>query len=192
MEITDKEKIDEKTPVVNVNGDEITGAQYNPIYTQLKMSMHKYGQDVSDLDKLKEQTIEILIEQQIIEQDAAEKGLEVTKEEVQSEFDSIKEQSGDQLTAALDQYQLSEDDFKSQLGNDMITKKYIEKEFDIEVTEDEVKEYYDKLKEQSSEIGELKDVEGQIKTQLAEQESRDLLQARVEELKGKAEVEKLI
>lgn len=192
VEITDEEKVDEKTAVVNVNGDEIKGEKYNPIYAQLKTSMHGYGQDVSDLDKLKEQTISVLVEQQLIKQEAEKNGLTVTDKEIQSQFDSIKKENGEQLTAVLDQFQLTEDDFKDQLADDIITKKYIEETFDIKVSDKEVKEYYDKLKEQSEDIEELEKVEDQIKAQLTQKKSGDKLQEKVEELKKKAEVEKLI
>lgn len=192
VQITDKEKVDEKKPVVSVNGDEINGDKYNSIYTQIKMSMHQYGQDVSDLDKLKDQTLNILVEQQLIKQDAEDKGLKVTDDEIQSEFDSIKKENGEQLTAVLEQFKLSEDDFKNQLADDIITNKYMEKELDVKVTDKEVKEYYDQLKEQSEDIGKLDEMKDQIKEQLKNQKSQEQLQSKVEELKEKAEVKNLI
>lgn len=192
VKITDKEKVDEKEPVVSVNGDEISGDKYNSTYTQIKMSMHQYGQDVSDLDKLKDQTLNILVEQQLIKQDAAEKGLNVTDDEIQSEFDSIKEENGEQLTAVLDQFKLSEDDFKNQLADDIITNKYMEKELDVKVTDKEVEEYYNQLKEQSEDIGKLDEMKDQIKEQLESQKGQEQLQTKVKELKEKAEVKNLI
>ncbi|OZU88988.1 hypothetical protein CIL03_08180 [Virgibacillus indicus] len=192
VEVTEEETIEDGTSVVNVNGDEVKGDKYNPIYKQVKMSMQQYGQDVSNLDQIKEQTINILIEQQLIKQAAADKGLEVSEEEVQSEFDTLKENNGEQLTAVLDQFQLTEENFKSQLADDLITQKYIDAELDIEVSEEEIQESYDKLKENNEEMQELDQIKEQLKQQLTNQKVQEQLQVKVDELKENAEVETLI
>ena len=192
VEITDEEKVDKATAVVNVNGDEVNGDEYNSIYKQLKMTMHQYGEDTSNLDQIKEQTINILIEQQLIKQDAADKGLKVSEEEVQSEFDTLKENNGEQLTAVLEQFQLSEDNFKDQLADDLITQKYIESELDTEVTDKEVQESYDKLKENNEEIQDFDTIKDQLKQTLTNQKVQEQLQVKVDELKENAEVETLI
>jgi parvulin-like peptidyl-prolyl isomerase len=193
VEITDKEKVDKKDSVVSVNGDEVKGDKYNSIYTQIKNSMQQYGQDVSDLDKLKDQTLDILVEQQLIRQDAADKGLEASDKEIESEFKSLKEENGEQLTAVLKQFNLSEDDFKKQLADDIITNKYMDKELDIKVTDDEVKEYYDQLKEQGGdEVGKLDEMKDMIKDQLKQQKGQEELQAKVDKLKKDAKIDKLI
>ncbi|MBM7599787.1 ABC-type glycerol-3-phosphate transport system substrate-binding protein [Virgibacillus halotolerans] len=193
VEITDKEKVDEKDPVVSVNGDEVKGDKYNSIYTQIKTSMQQYGQDVSDLDGLKDQTLDILVEQQLIKQDAADKGLEASDKEIESEYKSLKEENGEQLTAVLEQFDLSEDDFKKQLADDIITNKYMDKELEVKVTDDEVKEYYDQLKEQGGdEVGELDEMKDMIKDQLKQQKGQEELQAKVDKLKKDAKVDKLI
>lgn len=193
VEISDKEKVDEKDPVVSVNGDEVKGDKYNSIYAQIKTSMQQYGQEVDDVDDLKDQTLDILVQQQLIKQDAADKGLETSDDEVEKEFKSLKEENGDQLTAMLDQFDLSEDEFKDQLADDIITNKYMDKELDVKVTDDEVKDYYDQLKEQSDEdVGELDDMKDMIKDQLEEQKGQEQLQDKVKELKKDAKIDKQI
>lgn len=192
VKVTDKEKVEEGTAVASVNGDEIKGERYNPIYTQLKTQMAQYGQDVSDLDKLKEQTINVLVEQHLIRQDAASNGIKVSDKEVQSEFDSLKEENGDQLTAVLEQFNLTEDQFKRQLEDDLITTKYIDSQLEIKVTDKEVEEYYNQLKEQNEEIGKLKDLKDQIKNQIKQQKTNEQLQKKVDKLKKDAKVETLI
>ncbi len=193
-EITEEEKLDPETAVVSVNGTEVMGDSYNSVYSMLKTQMAGSGQDVSDTEVVKEQAVNVLIEQQLIRQEAETLGLEVTDEEVQSEFDTIKEENGEQLTAVLDQFQLSEDDFKRQLGDDLITNKYVESELDIKVTDKEVEEYYNKLKEQSGdqEVGKLEDLKPTIKNQITQQKTATELQSKVAELKEDAEVETLI
>ncbi|MBP2079332.1 SurA N-terminal domain-containing protein [Oceanobacillus polygoni] len=193
LEFADEEKLDEETPVVVVNGEEITGSDYNPIYTQVKSTMYQYGQDVSDLDMIKDQTVSILVEQALIQQDAESEGIEVTDEEVQEELDTIKETSGEeQYATLLEQLQLSEDEFKEQLTGELVTRKYMDSEFEVEVTDEEVQEYYDQLKEQNGEMGELEEVEGQIKDVLTNEKQSEQLRARIDELKEDAEVENVL
>lgn len=193
VEITEDEKVDADTVVVSINGDDVTGEQYNNIYRQLKTMYHMYGQDVSDLDTLKNETIDIITEQELIRQDALDSGIEVTEEDTQEEIDSIIETNGEEaIDTLLKEYDLSEEEFRTQLTNDLITIKYIEEEFEAEVTDKEVEEQYNLLKEESEEVGELEEVEDMIRQSLAEQKQSELLENRIAELKEEAEIEKHI
>ncbi|WP_249871396.1 SurA N-terminal domain-containing protein [Oceanobacillus saliphilus] len=192
LEITEEEQLEDDTSVAVVNGEEIIGKDYNPIYSQVKTTMYQYGQDVSNLEMIQNQTVDILIEQTLIKQDAETAGIEVTEEEAEEELARIKEASNEeQFTALLEQYNMTEEDFKNQLVDDMITMKYVE-EFDTEVSDEEVQEYYDQLKEQNEEIGELEEVEDQIREILVNEKQSEQLRAKVEELRETAEVETLI
>jgi hypothetical protein len=192
LEITDEEKLADDTSVAIVNGEEINGTDYNPIYSQVKSTMYQYGQDVSDLDSIKNQTVNILIDQALVKQDAEAKGIEVTEEEAQEELNTIKESGNEEdFTALLEQYNMTEEDFKNQLMDDLLTIKYVA-EFDVEVSDEEIQEYYDQLKEQNQEIGELEEVEGQIKEILVNEKQSEQLRVKVEELKEGAEIETLV
>ena len=192
LEITEEEKLADDSSVAIVNGEEINGIDYNPIYSQVKSTMYQYGQDVSDLDMIKNQTVDILIDQTLIKQDAETQGIEVTEEEAQEELDTIKESSNEEeFTSLLEQYNMTEKEFKNQLMDDLVTIKYVE-EFDAKVSDEEVQEYYDQLKEQNKEIGELEEVEGQIKEILVNEKQSEQLRGKVEELKEGAEIETVI
>lgn len=193
LEFTDEEKVENDTPVVTVNGEELLGQDYNPIYRQIKTMMHQYGQDVSDTDAVKDQTLNVLVEQELIKQDAIEKGIEVTEEEAQERIDEMVETGGEEQYAdALEQFGLSEEEFKEQIMNDLYTVKYVDQELDVEVTDEEVKEVYDTQKEQNEELGEFEEYEEMIRQSLIDQKQGEQLQARVAELTEEAEVEHLI
>ncbi|UJL46920.1 SurA N-terminal domain-containing protein [Virgibacillus sp. NKC19-16] len=192
IEFTDEEKVAEDESVADVNGTEIKGNEYNALYPQVKMSLQQGGQASDDQDQVKELTVNMLVEQELINQAAEEQGVEVTDEEVQSEYDMMEEQAGDQLASVLDQFHLTEEAFKNQLNDNLLTTKYMESEFDIEVTDEEVEEYYNQLTEQSDEVGELEEVEDQIREQLNLTKTQEQLQTELEELREQAEVEMLI
>lgn len=193
VEITEDEQADAESAVVSVNGNEITGDKYNNIYKQLKTMLHMYGEDVSDLEMLKEETVAILVEQELIRKDAMESGIEVTEDDAQAEIDTIIDTNGEEaLTAMLEQYEMTEDEFRNQLMDDLITIKYIETEFDVEVTEAEIEEQYNLIKEQEEEVGELEEYEEQIRQSISEQKQGELLETRITELRENAEIETLI
>ncbi|MFC2947872.1 SurA N-terminal domain-containing protein [Virgibacillus sediminis] len=192
VEVTEEEKVGEDESVVKVNDSEVTGEKYNPIYLQVKTTMQQSGEDISDKEKIKDLTLDLLVEQELILQDAERAGIEVTEEEVEQEYANIKEQSGDQLPAMLEQFQLTEEQFKSQLSDDLVTTKYMESELDVEVTDEEVEEMYNQLKGQNEDVGELKELEEPIRQQLRSQKEQEQLMTKVEELKKEADVETLI
>ncbi|WP_179151971.1 SurA N-terminal domain-containing protein [Oceanobacillus senegalensis] len=192
LEFSDEERVDEEKPVVSVNGEEIAGDKYNQIYTQVKTMMYQYGQDVSNTEKLKEQVITVLVQQELINQEAAKLGIEVTDKEADEELKKIKEETGDQFTTILDQYQMDEEAFKEQLKDDLTTAEYMEEKMDTKVSDEEVEEYYNQMKEQNENIGELDEVKEDIKSILTEQKKNEQLQAKVDELKKKADIETLI
>lgn len=193
VEFSDEERVDADEPVLKVNGKEVKGDQYNRIYTQTKTLMFQYGQDVSDLDVVKDQVVSILTEQELINQDAEERGIEVTEEEAQEELGKLKEASKEQFNQMLETYQITEDELKEQLVDDLVINEYIEKEFEAKVSDEEIEDYYNQLKEQSEDLPELDEaMKGEIEGLLKTQKQSEQLAERVAELREDAEIEQLI
>ncbi|WP_068676239.1 SurA N-terminal domain-containing protein [Oceanobacillus sp. Castelsardo] len=186
LEILDEEIVDAETLVVNVNGQELDGKKYNQVYKQIKTIMYQSGQDVSNPDVIKERTLTALIEQELINQEVLNKGIKVKEEDASKELETIKEETGDQFSAILEQLNMNEEDFEKQLLEDLTTEKYMEHEF--AVTDKEVEEYYNQLKEENKEIPELEEMKENIKLFLL----KNQLKSRLAELKEKAEIEQLI
>ncbi|MEW9675199.1 SurA N-terminal domain-containing protein [Lentibacillus sp. L22] len=191
--VSDDEKVDKDDVVAQVNDTKIKGEQYNDVYAQTKVAMHQYGQDVSDKDQLKDQAMNVLIQQELVKQDANDKGITVSDDDVDKEFDKMKSQNEDQFQAVLDQYNLSEKGYKNQLTFEMIVDKYMDKELPkADVSNDDVKEYYDQMKEQNEDIPKLKDVKDQIKDQLEQQKQSEELQKKIDKLQKNADVKNMI
>ncbi|GGP14953.1 SurA N-terminal domain-containing protein [Oceanobacillus neutriphilus] len=194
-EFEDDEFLDEEEPVVSVNGEEVQGAAYNRAYPLVKSVMFQSGQDVEDTEALQDETIKFLVEQELIMQEANEAGVEVTDDEVQAELDAMKEADEEQFQTTLDQLHLSEEQYAEQLKFDLATGKYMEEEFDVEVTDEEVEEMYDQMAEQSGdqEAGELNDeTRAQLEGMIAQNKQREQYADKVNELRESAEIEELI
>lgn len=195
VKITDEEKVNSDKVVSQINGEKIKGEQYNASYAQTKTLMSQYGQDVSDTDKVKEQVLKVIVEQELLMQAAKKQGIEVTDKEVQKEFESIKKENADQFASVLKRYKLTEESYKDQLKFELTLKQYVKQEIEAaKVTDKEVNDYYAKLKEQSKdkELPKLEEIKEQIKTQLEQQKQTQKLQAKVEELKKNADIKHMI
>ncbi len=82
---------------------------------------------------------EQLLEQIMIEKILASK-YEVTDKEVTAEFDSLKEQYGEQFDLVLAQSGLTEDALKANIRFNLLQEKATK---DVEVTDEEIQKYYD-------------------------------------------------
>ncbi|GLO64875.1 SurA N-terminal domain-containing protein [Oceanobacillus kimchii] len=194
LEISDEEVVNEGESVVVVNGSEVNGTTYNAAYSLVKSMMHQSGQDTSDLDALKDQTVDFLVEQELMLQEANNVGIEVTDKELEEELKAYKESADEgQFNTMLEQLNMTEENFKNQLRYDLTTMEYVEQEFEVEVTDKEVEELYNQMTEQSEgEAQELSEVEDQLRASIEQQKQQQQYAQKVEELKESAEIDKKI
>ncbi|WP_152656111.1 SurA N-terminal domain-containing protein [Oceanobacillus sp. CFH 90083] len=195
VEFSEDEFVDSDTSVVVVNGEELQGNDYNTAYSLVKSMMHQAGQDVTDLEALQDETISFLVEQELVMQEANDQGVEVTDEEVQEEMDALKEQGGEeQFQTSLEQLNLSEEQFAQQLRYNLATMHYMEKAFDIEVTEEEVQDMYDELSAQmeGQEMQDLDEIRDQLEQMVEQNKQQEAYADKIDELRKSAEVEELL
>ncbi|MRH41939.1 hypothetical protein GH741_04530 [Aquibacillus halophilus] len=196
-DVPEAETVDEDTIVATVNGEEINGSKYNQMYNQTLLMFQQYGQEASDAAQVKEQTINSLIEQELLLQEAESKGIEASSSDVNENLEEIKSQfeTNEEFEQQLEQLKLTEQSLKEQLAYEIKLNQYIEQEITgTEVTEEEVQEYYDQLVSQQGE-GEappFEEVQQQLKEQLVQQKERSQLGTLIESLKEQSEIETLI
>jgi len=193
VEVSDEEKVNDDDVVVNINDSDVKGTDYNIFYLQTKMQMQQFGQDIEDLDSIKEQTLDRLITQELLMQEAEKEGIEISDEEVNSELDEIKEQVGENFDDQVKEIGMNEESFKVQLSNELLISKYTDEKIETEeVSDDEAKEMYENLEQQNEEIADFDDIKDELKQSIEEQKKQEELQAKVEELKESADIEKMI
>lgn len=181
--------------VVRINDTEVKEEQYNAVYTQLEQQMDDTGQGVSDEDHLKDITMSVLVDQELIKQESEKLGIEISEDEIETEFENVKSQVGeDEFPTVLEDNKLTEETFKSQLSYELIREKYILSEFpDLVVSDEEMEEHYEQAKEvQGDEIPDFEDVKDQIKADLSQEKQGEAIEAKVQELEKKADIEKFI
>jgi hypothetical protein len=194
--VSDDELVEEDQAVATINGEEILGSAYNQIYPLVKSTLEQAGQEVEDTEAIKQQTLNELITQELIRQDAKEEGLTVEQEEIDNELATYEEQFGEEYATVLESSGYTEETLKEQIENNLLSEKYMESVLGIEVTDEEIKEYYQSAAEQSEEdLPPLEDVEDSIKQTLTsqkQQEKQEEIQAKIDELRENAEIEELI
>jgi hypothetical protein len=198
----EKQHVDEKATVAVVNDEDIKGDAYNALLSDSQMRYQQMGQDPTSDEvaaQLKESTIDSLIGQTLLLQEADKKGYKATDEEIQKELDTIKANYEDeaQFEETLKSSGLSVDELKGEIANNIKYTAFVDKELTIEeVKEEDVKAYYDKFAEQSSsseeaeaKVPEYEEIKDRIKQQLEQQKTQEVLTAEVERLKKDASIE---
>lgn len=191
--LEEDEKVDEEKIVITINEEDVNGKQYNTTYLQTKILAYQLGQDIDDKENIKDITLNEIIAQELIKQEAEKHGILPSEELVQEELDALKEQGEEQFNAYKEQFGLTEESLKDQIRFKQILNQFIDQEIEVEeVTEEEIKEAYDNLKEDMENIMEYEEAEPIIKDQLTQQREADALKVRVEELMETAEIKKHI
>lgn len=187
-EITEEEKLPEDEIVAVVNGDEINGKTYNIVYSQLKLQAAQFNDEV-DLDEIKELTIESVIDRQLLIQEAKEIGIEYTDEEIEEQFLEMKENNGEALETILGQYQFTEEMFKEQIKFEFIMNDFMNEAIEISVDDDELKEHYEKAKEDNDDIPPFDEIKNDLQRRLVQQKTTEQLEKLIEEAKEVAKIE---
>lgn len=191
VEISEEEMLPEDEVVAIVNGEEVTGKTYNLVYTQEKMYQSQFEEDI-DLDEMKESAVELVIERQILFQEARKEGIEITDEEASKELERIKEESPETLETLLAQFQLTEEDFKDQLKYELTMYEYMNRVIEVSVSDEELEEYYEKAKEGNEDIPEFEEIKHNLRAQLTELKTQEALQEKIDEAKSNAKIDKKI
>lgn len=191
VEISDDEKVPEDDVVAVVNGEEIYGSTYNLVYSQLKLYEGQFSEEV-DLDKVKEATMDSIIDRQLVFQDAKELGIEVEDETIDEEFEYMKETNEETLQTLLDQFQLTETAFKEQLKFEWTMNEYILETIDVSVEDEEVEEQYEQLKEENEDIPEFDEIKDQMKRQLLQIKTNEAFEKKIAEIREESTIEELL
>ncbi|QCR33664.1 peptidylprolyl isomerase [Lysinibacillus sp. SGAir0095] len=103
-----------------------------------------YGDITKDqfYEEIKSLAGKALLEQVVVEQ-VLENNYKVTDEEIDEQFNSVKEQYGESFEAILAQNGLTEDAFRENVRFQLLQEKATK---DVEVTDEEIEEYYNQAK----------------------------------------------
>ncbi|GLB58953.1 SurA N-terminal domain-containing protein [Cytobacillus sp. NCCP-133] len=195
----EEQKLDEDKTVAIVNDQEILGREYNSVLTSSQTMYQQMGQDPTSEEaavQIKKQTLDSLVGQTLLLQEADKKGYKASDEEVKKQLEETKGQFNDdkEFETAMQQAGLDKGSLEDEIANNIKYTKYIESEIKPEeVTDAEIKKYYDEYASQGNAEGQeppkLEEVKPQIKKQLEQQKQQEMLVKHVEELKKNAKID---
>lgn len=188
VEISASERVDEDSVVAVVNGEEVKGDVYNLIYTQLKLYATQIGDDI-ELDEIKEAAVTSVIDRQIVLQEAEKINMSVSDEEAEEYIQKLRDESEAELETLLEQYQITENEFKEQIKFEITMNDYMNETVEVEVTDEELEEYYEKAKEGNDSIPSFDEAKKQLKKQLLAEKTQETFQNNIDKVKEKSEID---
>lgn len=193
--------------VAEINGEEITKEEFEQVYTgqfqQASMMQEMSGEEVNE-DELKQQIADGLVSERLLIQEAENRDISASEEDVDAMISEITEANGmeseDDFFAAMEESGMSEDDIRAELEKQVKVEALIAEEAgDIEPTDEELQEIYDEqiaAREEAQSEGEgeeteppaFEDVKPQIEEQVAREKEAEAAQGLAEELREDADV----
>lgn len=192
------EKMEGNKPVATVNGVEITQAEYKVSLGQLTQMAGSQGANVADAEIIKtlsDQTIETLVNGELLLQAAVASGKTATTEQIDARFAEIVEGLGgeEQMTAKMAEFGVTKESLLKDIKNEILIQAYFDEKKigaqHITVTDEEIAALYNEAGGTAAglpPIAEVKEViEAQIKGDKEQVQIGDLIQ----ELRVAAEIE---
>jgi peptidyl-prolyl cis-trans isomerase SurA len=183
--------------VAKVNGVDITKETYDNQLAASITALKGQGVDVTastTAEAIKTQVLNDLINNELVNQGVKAAGIIATAEEINVQFQAVVTQIGgaDKLAAELTKANLTEAKLKENIGKQIASQKYLLANIDASkanVTDEEVKKFYDDNSKGQKNVPAFKDIKDQIKQQLTLQKQQALAQAFVQSLREKAKIE---
>ncbi|WP_257009764.1 SurA N-terminal domain-containing protein [Evansella halocellulosilytica] len=190
--------------VAEVNGEDISAEEFETTYLgqfdQAMMQMQMTGEEV-DQEQLKQQVAESMIGQELLIQEAENRGYDASEDHINELLEELVLQNGlgseeEFFTALEEQQGMSEEEVMSLLETQVKVDQLVESESDgIEPTEEELEEAYEQMVAEQeaiagedAEIPSFEDVKPEIEQQLMMQKEGEVYEILIDELRQDADV----
>lgn len=189
--------------VAEVNGEEVTKEEFETTYTgqfqQAAMQAQMSGQEI-DQNKLKKQVAESMVGQKLLIQEAGNRNLNASEEDVNNTLDELAKQNGleskDEFLTALEEQGMAKDEVMSQVETQVKVDQLLAEETgDVKPTDEEIQGLYDQMKAQQKEMGgeeqelpPFEEIKPQLEEQVKMQKEGEAAQTLVAKLRENADV----
>jgi peptidyl-prolyl cis-trans isomerase SurA len=184
-----------------VNGTKIDLALYEKNYAQLVQGAAAQGLDANDpavAAEMKKQSIDILVNSELLRQAATEAGVVVTDEQINGRYTELVQSQGDEtkLVARMTELGITKESLLSDIKNEILIQTHLTAAVDtskIVVTDEEVLALYNSVASNKDvQVPPLADVRPQIEQEIKFGKEQELISGYIETLKAKATIEVLI
>lgn len=191
--------------VAEVNGEEITRAEFVPAYTaqvQQATAQAQAGGEQPDEDALREQTAQGLVDTELLRQEAEARGIEASEQAIDDQLTTLAEQnqlpSAQAFLDALEEQGTSEDEVRTQVETQVLLEGLVADEAggEIDPTEKDLRTLYQQVKQQQAQSGQqagqelppFAQVRSQLKDQAVSEEQGRVAQSLVDGLTEDADI----
>lgn len=188
--------------VIVVNETSLTRASLNRVLQQTIARAQSQGVDPTDpeiRDTIIQQSVDSLVNTELVRQAAEREGFDVTQEEVDTRYNDVVANTGglEEFEAAIAEFGLTEEGIRQDVANELKIEAYINSilEPQIDVTEEDIQAFYDMVRGQAGEQGDeadfppLDEVREQVRAQLAGQQEQEIIERLIEELRESADID---
>lgn len=184
-------------PAATVNGVEIKNSDLNLSIKQFEQAASIQGVDVTDpqvRETLNKQALEVLINTEMLKQEAERQGLTVTDEEVSNRITEIETQVGDRavLQERMDNLGIDDNRLRQDVHGELLVQKLLDKKFseaNIQVTDEEVLEFYQSIGAATQDLPPLEEVKDQIFVQIRTSKEQQVVDTTIAELKAISDIQ---
>lgn len=159
------------------------------------------GEQISRLELLMElektegqRVLQTLVTEKLIEQEANERNLSVSQEEIDSEIAKIEESisgQGQNLDDLLAIQNFTRDQLREQLHNQLLLQKMVD-ENAVEVTDEEINEYIEQNQDSFPEEADFEEIRSNLSEQLRQQKLNTEVQNLLTQLQSEANIDILL
>lgn len=183
-----------------VNGTEISNANLSTSMVQISATAAVQGIDTTTpevQDEIEARAVEVLVNTELLEQAAAERGIVVTDATVQTRLGELSAELGGEevLKSRLDELGLNDDTLEEDIRSELTIQILLDEIFvdaDLSVSDEEITAAYEAAGGAEAGLPAIADVREQLEFQVRTTKEQTLLDAFISELRAGADIEVLI
>ena len=186
--------------VATVNDGKISQYDLDVSMSQIATGAAAQGADVESAEiksEIQTQALDMLVNTELLKQEAAARGIEISGEDVEARLETLKTDVGgaEVLEQRMKEFNIDEKTLRRDIKNELTIQKLLEQIFvekTVAVTEEEVLAFYEQAGGVEAGLPALDEVRAQIETQIKTSKEQEVVTAYIEELRAKATIEVLI
>ncbi len=189
-----------QTAVASVNGADISEYDFNVSVAQITAGAEAQGADLSSPElqtQINSQAIEMLVNTELLKQEAARRGISITDEDVSNRLTSLEEEVGgaDVLKERMAQFNINDKTLRRDILNELTIQALLDQVFeetDINVTDEEIQSLYAGAGGEEAGLPPLEEVREQVIEQIRGGKEQEIVSTFIATLRETATIEILI
>lgn len=189
--------IDPEQVVATVNGTDIVGADLTTSISQIAATAQIQGIDVTDpavQSDIQAQAVEMLVNTELLEQEAEERGIVVTDADVEARIEALIQEIGSEeaLNERMTNLGIDDDTLRDDVKSELMIQELLDQVFaeeDITVTDEEINSLYDNSVAGSTDAPDLAEVRPQVEAQIRASKEQVVVDEFISSLRTDADIE---